>query len=191
MKHQTIRRLRNGLLSAGIIAFLTGCATGVKYIPAEGVSVSFPEDAQPVYLEVVDSRKSDRIVKEVNEAPEPGVIREVKWNEAPSTGVTIKESPRYLVGLALEELFRSSGVRQDERSNSRTEVMVHIRFFDVLLYDNDWTARVSLEVISGNKSQKIDAIYTRYNLLGTRDAQKALSEALSRAVNSIKWETLL
>ncbi len=163
------------------IALLTQCRTGIRYISQNESRIRVPASSQPLYLVITDGRadKTPRIP--------PAETISSSQTGAYDLKKEVETNPDLTVRAIFLDLFTKNHIVVTETDRSHPfEIVIELYTLDRL--DTNWKSSVRLVVSNGNYQQTISTTYERPDLLGKRDGEKTLSQALSAAIDKIDWD---
>jgi len=153
------------IISAFIISAVAVCKLPpIKYVTVTPPSIDIPAKNQPVKVTVNDSRKKSEA--------SPTIFEE--------------QFPDKTVQNIIKERLEKNNIKLSDMDNAG-EFIITINTFKAVDTGGFWNAHVSLTFTNDIRTQNVETKIKLYNGLGARDAVKALSQALSAALDDIKW----
>jgi hypothetical protein len=183
-----------------IAVLFGGCAT----IPELKLLYQLPPPkdqlkGQAVFLSIMDARATKDIISEGAKEDFRGFAGNISLSVARSNEAGFRMGPFDFDQLMREGFRRrleTSGINvSQERRPSEPELQVVVQTFNLDLVDRNWIATMAYEarLLMGDRilaKQAVSGSAERAKILGTGDADKAVSEVFSDAVNKLDLEGL-
>jgi hypothetical protein len=145
---------------------MPGCQVPpVKYVNVSPPSIKVSETSQPIKIIVKDERADKKPAEKeavVEQFPDQRILRIVS------------------------ERLAANNIKYSDTAN-KGELTILIKTFRVIDDGADWNAEVQLTFMNEIRTQNVETKIKLYNTIGASDAVKALSQALSAAIDDIKW----
>lgn len=170
-------------LTVLIAAIAISCKSpGVHYTNSNPERFEIKEVYQPVYL-IVTNKSGSRV-------PAPSEGKQQVDHVETNAQRAIYDAPDLVVYGILRDLLVRNGAVVTKVEDQGVPFEVVIQEYSIERDNAKWNSKVRLQAVTPEYEQRISSAFTRPDLLGTRDADQAMSQALSAAIDSIKWKDL-